>query len=180
MANIICDAPGENAPGALCTERTGAKGLDPEQRGNLARQYFLSGYGCAQAVLLAFRDLTGMDETACARLGSSFGGGMGRMREVCGTVSGALMVLGLLRGYDKPLDKAAKDAHYERVREFARRFKEKSGGSIVCRELLSGVPHTDGGAPEARTDEYYKKRPCPELCALSAAILAQMLAEYPA
>lgn len=163
------------------TDMTGADSgqpMTPAQRGERAQAYFQEGYSCAQAVLLAFPDLTGLDERTAARLGSSFGGGMGRMREVCGAVSGALMVLGFVLGYDDPKAPDAKNAHYARVRDFAARFRERSGGnSILCRELLSGVSHTDGGDAEARTPAYYRKRPCPELCALAAEIAGEMLAE---
>lgn len=149
-------------------------------RADLARAYFLQGYGCAQSVLLAFSDLTGLDEKTSARLGSSFGGGMGRLREVCGGVSGAFAVLGLLCGYDDPADKEGKNRHYADVRELARRFSERSrAGSIVCREILTGagLSGASGGEAEARTEEYYQKRPCPELVALAAGILAEMLSE---
>ena len=150
--------------------------LTPQERGQLAKAYFEQGYNCAQAVLMAFEDRTGMDADTAARTASSFGGGMGRMREVCGAVSGAYLALGIIQGYDKPEDKAGKDRQYAMVREFADRFKERNGiDTIICRELLSGVPHTDGGQSEARTDAYYKRRPCSELCALSAEVLAELI-----
>lgn len=139
-----------------------------------ARELFLQGYNCSQAVFCAFCDVTGLDTDAAARMASSFGGGLGRLREVCGTVSGAALVLGMVRGYSDPKDYAAKKAHYALIQEFARRFEAESG-SIICRELLRGVEVTSGGAPEARTAEYYKKRPCPELAYRSARILEQML-----
>ena len=142
-----------------------------------AKRLFLEGYNCAQAVFCAFRDLTGLDIDTAARMASSFGGGMGRLREVCGAVSGALMALGMLRGYSVPRDPAAKAAHYQRVQEFARRFREKNG-TIVCRELLKGVPTTPGGIPEPRTPEYYARRPCPQLIYEAAAILDEMLNEH--
>lgn len=152
--------------------------VTPAERGALARANFLKGYGCAQAVLLAFSDVTGWDDRTAARVGSSFGGGMGRMREVCGTVSGALMVAGLVLGYDDPTHVAEKNAHYARVRTFADRFKQACGkDTIICRQLLEGVPHTDGGTAEERTQTYYQKRPCPDLCALAAEILAHMIEE---
>ena len=152
--------------------------ITPADRAEAARGYFLQGYGCAQSVLLAFGDLTHLDTETAARLGSSFGGGMGRMREVCGAVSGALMVLGLTVGYASPTDKDAKNAHYALVRDFAERFKSRNGaGSIVCREILSGVPHTDDGQAEERTAAYYRRRPCPALCASAAAIVQEMLDE---
>ncbi len=158
--------------------------ITPEERGNLARENFLAGYGCAQAVLLAFSDVTGLDRTTAAAMASSFGGGMGRMREVCGAVSAALMVLGVAEGYTDPQDTAGKSAHYARVRDFAERFKARCTrdgkcGSIVCRELLAGahVSHEAGGEAEVRTAEYYRKRPCPELCAIAATVLQEMLDE---
>ena len=139
-----------------------------------ARRLFMEGYNCAQAVFCAFCDETGLDIDAAARMSSSFGGGMGRLREVCGTVSGAAIVLGIVRGYSDPKDYAAKKAHYTLVQEFARRFSE-ANGSIICRELLKGVETTPGGEPEMRTPEYYQKRPCPALAACAAGILEQML-----
>ena len=151
-----------------------------QSRAALARQNFLQGYGCAQSVLLAFSDLTGLDEKTSARLGSSFGGGMGRLREVCGGVTGAFAVLGLLCGYDDPADTEGKSRHYADIRELARRFSERSqGNSIVCRNLLTGagLSGASGGEAEARTPEYYKKRPCPDLVALAAEVLAEMLVE---
>ena len=144
--------------------------------GEEARRLFLAGYNCAQAVFCAFRDETGMDLDAAARLSSSFGGGMGRLREVCGTVSGALLALGILRGYDDPKDPEKKKAHYALVQESARRFREKNG-TIVGRELLRDVPVTPGDTPEERTPEFYARRPCLGLVCDAAAILDEMLAE---
>ncbi len=158
--------------------------MTPQERGNRAYDNFLAGYGCAQAVLLAFEDVTDLDRVTAAAMASSFGGGMGRMREVCGAVSAALMVLGVAEGYTDPHDTEGKSRHYARVRDFAARFKARcaetgGAGSIVCRELLAGanVSHEAGGEAEARTAEYYKKRPCPELCRIAAEILQEMLCE---
>ena len=142
--------------------------------GTIAEQNFHMGYNCAQSVLIAFYDVTGLDEKTAAMLTSSFGGGLGRMREVCGAVSGAAMVLGIVKGYSDPEDREAKKAHYARVREFADKFKERNG-SIICRELLSGVGASEGGDPEARTDSYYQKRPCAKLCRQAAEILEKMI-----
>ncbi len=100
-----------------------------------AKEYFLKGYNCAQAVVLAFCDVTGLDENQAAKMSSSFGGGMGKMGEVCGAVSGMFMVLGLAEGGYEPSDKEAKMAHYAKVRHLADKFKNENG-SIVCRELL--------------------------------------------
>lgn len=144
------------------------------QHSTIARELFLSGYNCAQAVLCAFEDVTGLERGTALRLASSFGGGLGRMREVCGAVSGAAMVLGLVKGSADPADHAAKTAHYRLVQAFARRFSELNG-SIICRELLQGAAVRQGNDPEQRTAEYYKKRPCPELVAQAAEILDEML-----
>lgn len=144
-----------------------------------AKALFYEGYNCAQAVFCAFTDVTGLDMETSARLASSFGGGLGRLRETCGTVSAAAMVLGIARGYADPKDPEAKKAHYALVREFARRFREAEG-AIICRELLA-LAHVDaaaGGSPEARTPEYYQKRPCPMLAWRAARILDEMLVEH--
>ena len=124
-----------------------------------AQELFLTGYNCSQAVFLAFDDVIGMDFSAAARLASSFGGGMGRMREVCGAVSGAFMVLGMLRGYDDPNDADKKAAYYAMLQDFGRQFREEHG-SIICRELLKDVKTTPGGKPQPRTKEFYESRPC--------------------
>lgn len=145
-------------------------------RAERARELFLSGYNCSQAVVCAFCDVTGLDVETSARLASSFGGGLGRLREVCGTVSGAAIVLGIVHGYSDPKDFDAKKAHYALVQEFARRFRE-ANGSIVCRELLADVDTSVGGEPEQRTEEYYRKRPCPALAACAAGILDALLKE---
>ena len=142
--------------------------------GEKAEKLFYEGYNCAQSVLLAYEDITGLDTKTAAMLSSSFGGGLGRMREVCGAVSGAAMVLGIVRGCSDPNDREAKKAHYKLIQDFCARFKEKNG-SIVCRELLSGVKTTENGIPEKRTDEYYKKRPCPVLVKNAAEILQEMI-----
>lgn len=142
--------------------------------GEKAEKLFYEGYNCAQSVLLAFEDKTGIETKTAAMLASSFGGGLGRMREICGAVSGAAMVLGIVKGYSDPGDRDAKKAHYKLIQDFCARFK-KYNGSIVCRELLSGVKTTENGIPERRTDEYYKKRPCPLLVKNAADILEEMI-----
>ncbi len=141
-----------------------------------AKRLFLEGYNCAQAVFCAFTDLTGLDLETAARLSSSFGGGVGRLREICGTVSGALLALGMICGYSDPGDYRAKAEHYHLVQEYARRFREKNG-TIVCRELLRDVPVIQGGDPEPRTPDFYARRPCLRLAGEAAAILDIMLAE---
>jgi len=143
---------------------------------DLAKALFLEGYNCSQAVFCAYCDQTGMDRETAARIASSFGGGLARMREVCGTVSGAALVLGTLLGYSDPKDLDAKARHYRLVQEFARRF-EAQAGSILCRDLLANIPTTPGGDPEPRSAEYYQRRPCPRLAWLAAQIVDEMLAE---
>jgi C_GCAxxG_C_C family probable redox protein len=150
--------------------------LEYSERALKAKAFFEQGYNCAQSVALAFCDETGLAPETAAKLASSFGAGMGRLREVCGAVSGALLTLGTALGYNDPKDYEAKKAHYALVQEFARRFKEKNG-SIVCRELLRGAEVSTGSTPEQRTPEFYKKRPCPELIRQAAQITQQMLAE---
>ena len=123
---------------------------------------------------MAFSDVTGYSLEESARLSSSFGGGMGRMREVCGAVSGALMVLGLEKGYDSTDDEEKIKAHYHLVQDFAARFREKNG-SIICRDLLEGVEVKKGDEPEKRTEDYYERRPCLGLVADACDILDEML-----
>ena len=143
-------------------------------RAEQARQYFSQGYNCAQAVVLAFSDLTGLDKDTLLKLSAPFGGGMGRMREVCGTVSGMMMVAGLVFYDAGSASNKEKSALYAREQELAKRFRAENG-SIICRELLAGVKTQPGPQAEERTPEYYKKRPCGELCACAAQILEDYL-----
>ena len=142
----------------------------------IAKQLFFKGYNCAQSVFCAFTDVTGYDIDTSARMASSFGGGLGRLRETCGAVSAAALILGIVNGYADPADYEAKKQHYELVREFADKFKEKDK-SIICRELLTeaSLNPESGGAPEQRSEEYYQKRPCPNLVYDAALILDEMI-----
>ena len=142
-----------------------------------AGELFLSGSNCAQAVIVAFSDVTGMDEKTSARISSAFGGGMGRMREVCGAVSGMLMVLGHLYGYTDPGEEDChKAAHYALVQELAGKFREEAG-SIICREILDNPPSDPNPTP--RTEEYYKTRPCARMVMIAAKILDDYIAAHP-
>ena len=143
----------------------------------IAKELFSEGYNCAQAVFAAFAGDYGMDRAQALRLASSFGGGMGGMREVCGAVSGMLMAAGLIFGYDAADDRAAKSAHYARIRALADAFRAENG-SIICRELLTGAGVRVQTEPSERTAQYYKKRPCPELVARAAEILDGYIAEH--
>ena len=145
-------------------------------RGTLAAELFLQGYNCSQAVVLAFRDVTGLDDKTAARLSSAFGGGMGRMREVCGAVSGMFLVAGLLYGYDEPGDDLKKKELYTKIQDMAAQFRAETG-SIVCREILKNPP-TDPN-PTPRTAEFYKKRPCARMVKLAADVLSRHLEMYP-
>ncbi len=149
-----------------------------ESHGQRAKAYFLEGYNCAQSVLLAFTDELGLDRDTALLLTASFGGGMGRLREVCGTVSAILMAAGLLYGYRDPKDLAGKRAHYQRVQELAGAFREKNG-SIVCRELLGLPAGPNRPEPEERTPNYYKKRPCPDLVQDAADLLEAYMRTHP-
>ena len=140
-----------------------------------ALQYFRSGANCAQALVLAFHEDLGMDEKTAARLASSFGGGIGRLREVCGAVSGMMMVYGLLRGYDDLQDPEAKKAHYANVQALAARFREENG-SIVCRELLSLKRNENSDPnPTPRTSSAFHARPCFDFVQSAARILSEAL-----
>ena len=139
-----------------------------------AMNLFKEGFNCSQSVFLAFQDLHEIDPKTALRLSSSFGGGMGRLREVCGAVSGMFMTAGVLYGYDDPKDYEAKKEHYERIQQLAKVF-ESLNGSIVCRQLLGLAEGKDAPAPEKRTEEYYKKRPCAELVGIAAAIMEQYI-----
>ncbi len=141
-----------------------------------AMSLFEEGYNCTQSLVLAFEDCYELEHDAAACAASAFGGGMGRLREVCGSVSGMFLVLGLLHGYSDPKDREQKTQLYTWVQELARRF-EQENGSIVCRELLGLKQKRDVPVPEERTEEYYKKRPCKELIGCAAEILDQFLKE---
>ncbi len=146
------------------------------EHGMKAAELFLEGYNCAQAVSVAFCDVTGMEPETAARMASGFGGGMGRMREVCGAVSGMIMVLSYLYGYDDPNAGAAKKQVYADVQELAGKFREQNG-SIVCREILKNPP-TDPN-PSPRTAEYYAKRPCARMVFTAAQLMDDFIAAHP-
>lgn len=157
------------------------KKAEESPRGQRAQAFFKEGYNCSQAVALAFADLIGMDEKLLIRMTSSFGGGMGRLREVCGAVSGMFFVAGALYGYGEPgiAGQEEKAAHYARIQELAAEYRAVNG-SIVCRELLGlGTAGADRPTPELRTAEYYKKRPCGQLVMLAAAIMEDYIENHP-
>ena len=144
--------------------------------GEYAAELFLQGYNCAQSVVVAFCDVTGLEPDFSARMASSFGGGMGRMREVCGAVSGMLMVAGLVYGYETAGDDVSKKKHYALVQDLAGQFRQEVG-SIVCREILKNPPSDPNPTP--RTAEFYAKRPCARMVLLAGRILDAYMAKNP-
>ena len=160
------------------------KPIDLEERVEKAKKLFKErGYNCCQAVVLAYNDLFDIEDQMAASLSSGFGGGMGRMREVCGSVSGMVMLAGMLLPATDPDNKDWKIANYALVQDLAGKFKEQNG-SILCKELLGLVPMGSGQnagnespVPSDRTPEYYKKRPCEELVGISARIFGEKIVE---
>lgn len=160
--------------------------INIEERVAKAKRLFKEeGYNCCQAVVLAYNDIFGIDDATAAALSSGFGGGMGRMREVCGSVSGMVLLAGLLQPAADPSDKDARTGNYALIQEVAGEFKAVNG-SIICKELLGlsscSAPAGNGihGIPESpvpsdRTPEYYKKRPCEELVGISARIIGEKI-----
>ncbi len=142
----------------------------------LAMAYFKEGYNCAQSVFLSFSDAYDMDFETAIKISSSFGAGMGRLREVCGAVSGMFMVAGVVYGYIDPVDHQKKTEHYERIQYLSKKFEDKNR-SIICRELLGLDAGKDKPEPEFRTEEYYKKRPCVDLVGMAAGIMEQYMKE---
>lgn len=135
-----------------------------------AVELFKQGYNCSQSVFAAFSESYGMDQQTALRISSSFGGGMGRMREVCGAVSAMAMVAGMENGSADAGNQQAKKENYELVQRLAEEFK-KQNGSMICRELLGLDKKELEAAPSLRTAEYYKKRPCVQLVEEAAGIL---------
>ncbi len=153
------------------------KEFNLEERVAKARRLFKEeGYNCCQAVVLAYNDLFDIDDATAAAMSSGFGGGMGRMREVCGSVSGMVMLAGLIAPATDPAIKVDRTKNYALVQDMAGEFRAMNG-SIVCRELLGLAPKTGMESPEPsdRTAEYYKKRPCEELVGISARIVGEKI-----
>ena len=142
-----------------------------------AVELFKEGFNCSQSVFVAFSHRFGVDEETAKKISAGLGGGLGRMREVCGAVSGASMVIGSICAATDGKDSESKQRNYELVREFADRFTKRNG-SIICRELLGlDVKMEKSAQPEKRTAEYYKKRPCVELVSDAVEILQELIKE---
>ena len=170
--------------------------MNKEEREKIARVYFNQGYNCCQSVVMAFKDLSGVDEKSLLKLSVGLGGGVGRMREVCGCVCGMAVLSGLIAPEGANPHEQKMNA-YTLTQKMSAEFKKETG-SIVCRELLGGQQNSDGHhlqepssdattnsgqersispVPEKRTEEYYRKRPCIEMVALAARIVSESLGE---
>ena len=151
--------------------------INVEERVERAQAYFKAGYNCAQAVVMAFDDVMQMSPDELARLAAPFGGGMGRMREVCGTVSGMTFLAGAIKPSTNPSNLEERKENYALVQLFADKFREENG-DIVCRRLLGLEPiveRAETAMPSERTPEYYRKRPCSEYVGCAARIVAEYL-----
>lgn len=146
--------------------------INIEERKEKALQLFKEGYNCSQSVFCAYADLFGVEPELAKQLTSSFGGGMGRMREVCGAMSGSFLLLGLRYPASDPADKAAKTENYASVQRVAGVFKSRFG-SIICRELLDVKRQKESPVPSDRDAEYYAKRPCARLVVAAAEIVGK-------
>lgn len=149
------------------------------KQGDAAYAWFLQGYNCSQSVVAAFAPQLGLTEEMALRLSAGFGAGIGRMREVCGAFCGVVTVLSMV--YADPTDPKDKSRMYALVQQAAEQYRSRNGGSIICRELLAkaGAAPAGGTAAEDRTADYYKKRPCPELCRICADLCAEFIAAHP-
>lgn len=149
------------------------------KQGDAAYAWFLKGYNCSQSVVAAFAPQLGLTEETALRLSAGFGAGIGRMREVCGAFCGVVTVLSMV--YADPADPKDKSRMYALVQQAAEQYRTRNGGSIICRELLAkaGAAPAGGTAAEERTADYYKKRPCPELCRICADLCAEFIAAHP-
>ncbi len=143
-----------------------------ENKKQIAQNLFRQGYNCAQSVLGAFHEEINMTFEDALKLSSSFGGGMGRMREVCGAVSSMFMIAGIKKGYTTPNDDAIKEKHYKLIQDLANQFKEKYN-TIICRELLE--TNDNSPIPSKRTEKYYEERPCEEFIKTCAELITQNL-----
>ena len=148
---------------------------DIEVRVARAKELFHQGFNCSQSVFAACADLYGIEDEALAlRLSASFGGGIGRMRQTCGAACGMFMLAGLENGSATPHDAEGKKQNYTLVQDLAAKFKQENG-SLICAELLGIAPKPQEPTPEARTENYYQKRPCVEMVANAVRIYLEEL-----
>lgn len=155
-------------------EREERKAVLEQSRAEQAVEAFLGGCNCAQAVFSTYADLFGIDRKTAMNLTNSMGGGISRLREVCGTVSAIALLTGLAEGDVDPGDLRAREKVYRRTRDLLAEF-EKENGSLICRELLGILGRDQSARPSERTPEYYKKRPCARFVACAARIIEENL-----
>lgn len=149
---------------------------DLENRVQQAVEYFMEGFGCGQSVAAAFADLYGFTPEQAKMIGAGFGGGVGRLRMMCGAVSGLVILAGMKDGQNKGSDRQGKAACYKVVQDLLERFKQENG-SIICAELLGikGPVPPGNFVPAERNAEYYKRRPCAAKVESAARIFAEYL-----
>ena len=143
-------------------------------RADKAEELFRKGYNCSQSVFAAFADVLGMSVEEAAKIASPFGAGFGKMREVCGAVSGMTLAAGYLKGYDDPADYESKKELYRLIQNMCAEFKEHEG-TFICRDLLGLKEGEDLAEPSVRTEEYYQSRPCIGACRTAAGIAEKHL-----
>ncbi len=165
----------DNSVKGACFKDAGVKETGAS-RADKAEELFRRGYNCSQSVFAAFADVAGMTEEQAAGLASPFGAGFGKMREVCGAVSGMTLLAGVLKGYSDPEDYEAKKALYALIQKMCHEFEEKEG-TLICRELLGLEKGEDAPEPSIRTEEYYQSRPCIGACRVAAEIATKYLLE---
>jgi len=139
-----------------------------------AVELFMRGYNCSQSVFASFCGDLNMDFEAALRMSSSFGAGMGRLREVCGAVTAMFMIAGIKYGYTDAADTEAKTEHYKLIQSLAEKFKSENK-SIICRDLLGLAPGPDSPIPEARTADYYNNRPCAKIIGFTAKMIEELI-----
>lgn len=150
--------------------------MTPQERGKRAEELFLSGYNCPQSTALAFADLAGMEESELAKTVSAFGGGICRMREMCGAVSGMMFILGRLEGYSSPEDDEGKTELYTTGQQLIQQFAARNGhDSYICADILGKPRGPEPPVPETRTAMYYHSRPCAKIVRAAAEVLAEYL-----
>ena len=145
-----------------------------ELRVERAKALFKQGFNCSQAVCAACADIYGIDEQTALRIAASFGGGIGRMRQTCGAACGMFILAGLENGSATPGDAEGKKQNYTLVQDLAAKFKQENG-SLICAELLGIAPKPQEPTPEARTENYYQKRPCVDMVANAVRIYLEEL-----
>ncbi len=169
----VADLPEQN--GLQCQESNGefgpTKGIS---RADETERLFRDGYCCSSAVFAAFADTVGMTTEQAAKLACPFGAGFGKLREVCGAVSGMTLLAGYLLECPDPSDQACKKELYTKMQAMCHAFVETEG-SLICRELLGLEKGEELDEPAVRTEEYYRSRPCVRACRRAAQIVEEFI-----